>query len=689
MKKLIFLLAISVHLLMATKTFFPKRTISSNGRPLPVKTVIVYPTGTTSNGITLTHHAAGEYYTEQATVTDQSYDMWYNGILYLSAVKWGSTVTVIGTGDLIWADTTAMKNSSADTLGTKGYNRMKNYEGTYVLIDSTYPEDNAYVFGNAAAAKQWLKVDAMQNQNLCDTKGFVDPTLAPFFAYDDSTNAIQNNKRINYALDSAYTWGVDYIHMPPGTFLIDPWPDSTSGDASATDWYGLRMNPGQILSGSGEPTKLYMSDTVASFIIVDAVAAAAVVFNKRNYTVKDMHILGTKPYDATVSSATRSSSTGAGIGLSGVNWSTTINRVVVENVIIEKIRKEAVKSVFSQQVVFRDVIARNNNFVALTSAAQHTEVSNCLIDSGFAAIEYYGRELTDSLSTFKVNNVTATNMYDYGIRVYGGDVVSINHFHYSGPDTGTYTTESAPAGIWVTPLKEYAPNGVGEINISNSTIQRSGYYGIHLGGSPTDTGFVALSIENTYITDNYHNGISVSMYTADDDTGKAWTGKVAIKNSFIWENNTGGTGSLGAQQVVIEDTDNLDFFNNVVYKSTGSNVATSPLYLKNADSSRITHNNFTTDATNAIVYQVDSTTTGTILSYNDGMEAKQNAHGFFTAPATYTFKYQTAFEDSIAQWVGGSTIAYRTFVLNADSLVTVEYNASGVAQDTTCIDGCL
>lgn len=154
MKKLfVFLLVIIPFLLQAqTKNFFPKQFVSSNGRPLPVKTVIAYPTGTTSNGITLTWHRAGEYYTTSA-VASGDYDAWYNSTLYLTKVSWGITSTTLTNTVVYYADTTALKAEQGADI-KQGY--VASLDARVVRIDSTYIE-NGFAFNSlAATGEQWV-----------------------------------------------------------------------------------------------------------------------------------------------------------------------------------------------------------------------------------------------------------------------------------------------------------------------------------------------------------------------------------------------------------------------------------------------------------------------------------------------------------------------------------------------------
>ena len=68
MKKTILLILVLAGIVFGqTKYFLPVPVESSNGRPIPNQTVVIYPTGTTTNGDTLTWLDAGRYSCQSST----------------------------------------------------------------------------------------------------------------------------------------------------------------------------------------------------------------------------------------------------------------------------------------------------------------------------------------------------------------------------------------------------------------------------------------------------------------------------------------------------------------------------------------------------------------------------------------------------------------------------------------------
>jgi hypothetical protein len=88
-KKIILFLLISAGFLIGqTRYYAPVPIENPGGTPIRNATVIAYPTGTTSNGITLTYATGSQYYTTTEPST-QAYDFYINNILYITGINWG------------------------------------------------------------------------------------------------------------------------------------------------------------------------------------------------------------------------------------------------------------------------------------------------------------------------------------------------------------------------------------------------------------------------------------------------------------------------------------------------------------------------------------------------------------------------------------------------------------------------
>lgn len=90
MKKIIWiLLLLQIFVFGQSKSFLPLPIESSNGRPLMNKSVIIYPTGTTTGGTLLTWFSSGRYYWTGGSVTVPTgvYDVYVDGKAYQEGVS--------------------------------------------------------------------------------------------------------------------------------------------------------------------------------------------------------------------------------------------------------------------------------------------------------------------------------------------------------------------------------------------------------------------------------------------------------------------------------------------------------------------------------------------------------------------------------------------------------------------------
>jgi hypothetical protein len=117
------------------KFFLPVPVESSSGRPIPNQTVVMYPTGTTSNGVTLTWLDAGRYYyTDTTAVPAGDYDIYINDILYQTNTAIRYTTDVLS----------SIVGISRSTATHVGNNNIVNVKDFGALGDSTTSDTAAF-----------------------------------------------------------------------------------------------------------------------------------------------------------------------------------------------------------------------------------------------------------------------------------------------------------------------------------------------------------------------------------------------------------------------------------------------------------------------------------------------------------------------------------------------------------------
>jgi len=138
MKRMILLVLFPIILFSQTKYFLPVDIVTSSGRGINNKTVWVYPTGTTENGVQLTYlsGSSGVYYWTggEATVAVGNYD------IYVDYVLWRENIS-INYGSL----TTELAQYADSARTADGRYDFDNYFDSNGEIDTTWIDDSQWI----------------------------------------------------------------------------------------------------------------------------------------------------------------------------------------------------------------------------------------------------------------------------------------------------------------------------------------------------------------------------------------------------------------------------------------------------------------------------------------------------------------------------------------------------------------
>jgi len=714
MKKLILILAVSVNLLMATKTFFPYPVVSSNGRPLPVKITIAYPTGTTANGITLTHHSAGFYYTT-ATVAYTAYDLNYNSLTYLTNVNWGSGITATG-DEILAADTTALKAITGAVEGSTAYLKQRSSTDSLggglfvlhsaawcfsVLGDSTTGGDGIVVFTSATAATRWVRYDFIRDRVMMTQWAGIG-TNAIQLAAQDSANAVKNNIQFEVILDAAFAYGKVPVVMPSGTILLYPDARLLGGE------YGIRLKPDVGLYGQGkynsiiqlfDPTGGVLDTSNTVTITTDTTRFSEVAFDQRNVILKDFGIKGNTTFldKLTAVGSGRGTSAGhyeTGIWLSGFTVSGTLyfmHNVTIDNIYVTRIAREAIVAKHTYQTnITNNTITEcgfttisigpgMSGYVAGNYSNRTTQGMEFNQDTPSSTNDVQTVGFGDSTGSLIVTGNESRNHWFSGIWIDSGNNINLSDNIMTAMDTTANRTASNAPGIWIKTAAATA-GGYDRVLIAYNTIIGFETYGVRIGSGnigATDTVLHSLKISNNIIE---NSDLSAMRIEAGDSSRMD---NLEISNNMLVDNQRAIAGDPTLGAIAVWNADSSYIHDNKVWNDrTATTLSRVPVSLKNSTNALIENNDFRSPRGENLVYT-------TLVSQTNGEAATlinnrglQDRAIIYNVP-TPTYGYQNFSAEPGGMWkaVSDDSVAFYETIISGN-LSRIKYNASGTVVDT-------
>jgi hypothetical protein len=561
--------------------------------------------------------------------------------------EWASD---IGDSMAVVSDTTALKLSNSRSAYLIGLTTSNlNGSGFFNKRDSIYSE-GIIAFNHSEQGKQFIRIDYLSNKEI---------NVLWSGVLNDCTSAVNNNVCFNHTFQCAYENNASKTIVPEGKYLIKPDAyDAGGGDPN----FGLRLRPNAVLEGAGEnKTILYASDTTSSLIYADIASAQTVNFEDRNYTIRNMTMVGSKKGEIPRNLTTEQ---GAGITLKGVG-ETVMNKVLLENITVKYFFKESFKNSNVYKVIYNNCTVIGNTFIAFDPGAQHTVLNNCYVDTCYIGLEWYGKaNVIDSISTITINGFTANNVWSTGAQFLGGAIATLDQVNLTCVDSG-YTMHGY--GISINPISTYNNDGTIYFNISNSYISGFGLYGISRYGIAQTAQMVDISINETKITECGRSGI----YINPSDTVHS----ISINDCIIINNNVSQYNNANGAAIVIKDIDRVTIENNYITNNQAG-LRGIPVTLNNCNNAIIRNNDFTGTSLNYIY--VDALN-GIKVENNKGLYVHQAITVGLSA-----YYYQNWMYHNNGFWLGDS-IGFKFHIMDNDSLMVTKYNSSGVAGDTTSV----
>lgn len=591
--------------------------------------------------------------------------------------EWASDISDSLNITLSAKDTTTLKTMHFDSTG-----RMVFLEGLidgnsrgcgwYAQVDSAYIEMGGTAYSHPTQGKQWVSNSFLET-------GITNPVDFGVIGDSTATKAVTyaNNRRINAAIDFAYTTDKKIVEFPPGKYVFHPEVDTVYAEPH----YGIQFEPGVEIRGSGITSTILYSDSAYGISFYCSDAFATTDWDDRVVKISNFKLVGTRRYGGA----------GDGTGDFGIyiqKHNHRIKMAQIEDLHVQGFGGIALSVNDVNVVLANNVYVEDNDFTAVNfSHCRDVTVNTFVIDSCLHGMELAAGLRNDSLSmdsttVFTMNNVIMTNIKKYGLRIYGGNFVGLNNVHISGMKG--VSAGGSDHGMWFTPQAVHTLEGFGDISINNCKIDGNGgskYYGIAFKSSTpaaTDSSLGNIKVTNTTITGCRAAGIFIQPF----DSSYVEAVEIGPGNT-IYNNNTDFVNGLGAMGIVADKVDYISIHNNkIFYNDTSLSAGRMPVYLDSCYSADVIDNDFR-DPTGTYEYSIYFRDGYYPTAYNNRGCNIDGGLVKFTAPSTYALYYQQSLTTFDGTYIsGGLSETALLYTMIADTACTVFYNTSGAAVDT-------
>lgn len=388
---------------------------------------------------------------------------------------------------------------------------------------------------------------------------------------------------IQRACDSGYARKVP-VYIPAGVYLVSMNPEG------AMD---INLKPGAHIYGDGSETIIQrMKGSSIAYAIGYYLKSLDADSSKNNFTIRDLQIVGGtggrrtgRPPDGTG---------GDGGIVIGSGARTRSYKVVIENVIVRDVSKEAIAVWDADHVTIRNCKVFNCNHDAFNPAY----VRNLVFEGNYAdsvafGVEYSGNPVfrtRDTLTTAVFRNNEFDNIFEYGIRIYAGDNVTIDgNILHQAENRDTSSTHQA-TGIFFTPDNPGNgwPKQIGTVEVSRNLID--GFYTTGIGNTnlvyrSTDPKTRRIVIRENVISHSGGSGVHFGAYDATkcgpieivENTITTWN-RVTLSNSYIFSG------------IRLSNIDSILIANNKIWNDRIGSMRNDPVYLERSIGTAILNN---------------------------------------------------------------------------------------------------
>ncbi len=603
-----------------TRYYSPVPIENPGGTPIRNATVIAYPTGTTSNGTTLTYSHGSQYYTESLP-DNQAYDFYVNGIIHLTGIFWGRppadsySQAYVDSGMVKYYATTAAMSAETGT-NIKQFYVDETYVGGYFTRRSA-----AFcqaVFGDSTARGAIIFSSTVAGQRI--VRNFERKEINATWAgvLPDSTG--NNVTAMALAITVGQALGINTIYMPEGHYLFSKAVGVSGGL--------IELKAGMTLKGAGQDKTIIWNTIDTSSIVIWnnelEATIAAIPLRDRNHTVQDLTINGNYPNDGTTGSQVFAGE-GAGILFKGYE-AAILNNTIVKDVTIRGIRKEMVKTENAVYASYRNIICEDNNMTAFTPIAIHSEIIDCIVDTAHSTLETVARTFSEHPETepsLVIRNLRAKNLYYTGGRIYGGGRTTVENSTFEGIST----LSTMAAGLFFGARDEY-PYSFTELIVKDSKLTG---FSDGLKFKVTSTNTLGDVIVDNVTIDNV-NDPGIEVYVPDT----SFVSSLVIRNSRITNYNQSNGSITVNPGIYINGVEKPYIHHNKVYTDV---INDGPVYILNSDSARFEYNDFRNwvsgDRLNIITTSENSTFPTAM--YNQGLDSSKAIKRVGT-PTTYEYQ---------------------------------------------------
>ena len=402
------------------------------------------------------------------------------------------------------------------------------------------------------------------------------------------------------AADAAYTQGKS-LYIPAGIYL--------ASKATITNGYSaLTLKPGASVFGDGDNTVIKMSSVSSgNAITFEPSVNDAAPLNTRNYTIKNLKVVGATGVGYEVPATTDND---GGIRMFGISG--RLNKVVIENVTVENVNKEAIAVWNAVECYIVDNRVYNCNHDAYNpEEIDHLVMTGNYADSVNFFCEYNGSRTGGVPTSALLQGNYGANILEYGIRVEAGDKVTVYNNHLiSDPTQSSITGQGY--GIFISPHVA----AIGTLDIKGNYVYGFKTGGIcnNFSGESTDAVITTLLIKNNTVEKCNNNPVSIVPY----DNTKILTTEISGNTLFNWAAILGSSVQFSA--IDLEKISNVSVFNNRIYNTDPENPRNDPLYLNNVTNVRFFNNDC-----NSIPSKYYSTLEPRIEGTNSGIDMFNNA----------------------------------------------------------------